>query len=49
MIKKIGTEARKDIENMLEDKVNLQLFVKVRPDWQDSEGYLKDIRNKISN
>lgn len=47
MLKKIGTEARKDIENMLEDKVNLKLWVKVRPDWQENDLYLKDIKNKI--
>lgn len=47
MLKKIGTEARKDIENMLEDKVNLKLWVKFRKDWQEDEKYLKDIKNKI--
>ena len=30
MLKKIGTQARIDIENMLDDKVNLKLWVKVR-------------------
>ncbi len=47
MLKKIGTEARKDIENMLEDKVNLKLWTKVRKDWQEDELYLKNIKNKI--
>lgn len=46
MLKKIGTLARKEIENMLEDKVNLKLWVKVRPNWQENEMYLKDIKNK---
>jgi len=47
MLKKIGTESRKDIENMLEDKVNLQLWVKVRPDWQENDLYLKNIKEKF--
>lgn len=47
MLKKIGTQARLDIENMLEDKVNLKLWVKVRPDWQDNENYLGNIKSKI--
>lgn len=46
MLKKIGTLARKEIEDMLEDKVNLKLWVKVRPNWQENEMYLKDIKNK---
>lgn len=46
MLKKIGTLARKEIENMLEDKVNLKLWVKVRKDWQENEMYLKNIKNK---
>lgn len=47
MLKKIGTQARFDIENMLEDKVNLQLWVKVRPDWQENDLYLKNIKDKF--
>lgn len=47
MLKKIGTSARTEIENMLEDKVNLKLWVKVRPNWQENELYLKDIKNKF--
>lgn len=42
MLKKIGMNARKDIENMLESKVNLQLWVKVKKDWRDSELLLKN-------
>ncbi len=42
MLKKIGTNARKDIEKLLEDKVNLQLWVKVKKDWRDSEFLLKN-------
>lgn len=37
MLKKIGSEARADIENLLEGKVNLKLWVKVRKDWRDSD------------
>lgn len=47
MLKKIGTQSRYDIENMLEDKVNLQLWVKVRPDWQENDLYLKNIKEKF--
>lgn len=42
MLKKIGTEARKEIEEMLEMQVNLQLFVKVKKDWRDSDYLLKN-------
>ena len=42
MLKKIGTEARRDIENMLEMKVNLKLWVKVRPGWRDKSMYLDE-------
>ncbi|MCX8019332.1 MAG: GTPase Era [Chitinophagaceae bacterium] len=41
MIKKIGTEARKDIEEFLGRKVFLELHVKVRPDWRNNETYLR--------
>jgi len=47
MLKKIGTQARIEIENMLEDKVNLKLWVKVRPNWQENDLYLKNIKNKF--
>jgi GTPase len=42
MIKRLGTEARKDIEAFLQRKVFLELFVKVRPKWRDSELFLKE-------
>ena len=42
MLKRIGTEARKEIEKMMETKVNLQLWVKVRSQWRDSELYMKN-------
>lgn len=42
MIKRIGTGARISIENLMDTKVNLQLFVKVRKEWRDSELYMKN-------
>ena len=48
MLKKIGTQARQDIENLLDCRVNLKLWVKVKKDWRDSDflvknfGYRKD-------
>ena len=41
MIKKVGTYARKDIEEFLQQKVFLELFVKVIADWRSKENYLK--------
>lgn len=42
MLKRIGTGARRDIEDMLECQVNLQLWVKVKKDWRDSDFLLKN-------
>lgn len=42
MIKKLGTLARTDIEQFLQQKVFLELFVKVRPKWRDNELQLKE-------
>lgn len=42
MLKKIGTNARYEIEKMLEQRVNLKLFVKVKKEWRDSEYLLKN-------
>lgn len=42
MLKKIGSSARGDIEKLLECKVNLQLWVKVKKDWRDSDFLLKN-------
>ena len=42
MLKKIGASARSDIEKMLDCKVNLQLWVKVKKDWRDSDILLKN-------
>jgi GTP-binding protein Era len=43
MIKRIGTEARQDLEEMLEARVFLDLHVKVRQDWRDDERILNEI------
>ena len=42
MLKNIGTGARIEIEKLLEMKVNLKLWVKVRRDWRENMGDLKD-------
>ena len=40
-LKKVGTEARKDIEKFFGKKVFLELFVKVKKDWKDNDRFLK--------
>ena len=42
MIRQLGTEARKDIEAFLQQKVFLELFVKVRPKWRDNDLMLRE-------
>ena len=42
MIKKLGTMARQDIEKFLQQKIFLQLFIKVKPKWRDNELQLKE-------
>ena len=42
MIRQLGTEARGEIEKFIERKVFLELFVKVRPKWRDTETFLKE-------
>ena len=42
MLKKIGSDARRDIEEMTGTRVFLKLFVKVRKNWRDSESDLRD-------
>ena len=42
MLKKIGSNARFEIERMLEQQVNLKLWVKVRKNWRDSDSMLKN-------
>ncbi|RZK87825.1 MAG: GTPase Era, partial [Pedobacter sp.] len=41
MLKKVGTEARLEVEKFLDSKVFLELFVKVIPDWRSKKNYLK--------
>lgn len=42
MLKKIGSAARYEIEKLLEAKVNLRLWVKVKKDWRDSDFLIKN-------
>ncbi len=42
MLKKIGTNARYEIERMLDAKINLKLWVKVKKDWRDSDFLIKN-------
>ena len=42
MIKRIGSEARKEIEKFVGQKVFLELFVKVRPKWRENDLFLKE-------
>ena len=44
MLKKISTYARQDMEKMLGTKVNLQVWVKVKEDWQNKESILKKFK-----
>lgn len=42
MIKQLGIRARQAMEEFLQRKVHLELFVKVRPKWRDNENYLRE-------
>ena len=44
MLKKIGTYARQDLEKMLDMKINLKLWVKVREDWVNRDSFLKPFK-----
>ena len=46
MLKRIGTDARYEIEEFLQAKVNLKLWVKVKKDWRDSDFLLKNFGYK---
>ncbi len=46
MLKEIGTRARIDMEQLLDQKVYLQLFVKVKEDWRNSDYYVGDFGYK---
>lgn len=41
-LKKIASEAREDIENFLDEKVNLQCWVKVKEDWRNKDGLIQN-------
>jgi GTP-binding protein Era len=43
LMKRIGTNARRDIETLLGNKVFLELFVKVKPDWREDPQFLNEI------
>ena len=43
MLKRIGTEARRDIEGLLGQRVNLQLWVKVKEDWRNKPSVLAEL------
>jgi GTP-binding protein Era len=43
MLKKIGTEARKELETLLDTKVFLGLFVKVAPDWRENPQRVREL------
>ena len=47
MLKRIGSAARRDIEQMLDARVNLKLWVKVRKDWDDNDNFLNYYKDKI--
>ena len=46
MLKKIGTYARQDLENMLGTKVNLKIWVKVKEDWLNNDSIVKKFKLK---
>jgi GTP-binding protein Era len=43
MLKKIGTAARLQIEKMIGTRVFVELFVKVRPDWRESQNFVQEL------
>ena len=49
MLKKIGSSARYELEQMLENKVNLKLWVKVKKEWRDSDLLLKNYGYDVKN
>ncbi|HOK62592.1 MAG TPA: GTPase Era [Soehngenia sp.] len=48
MLKKIGTEARNDIEKLMDTKVNLKIWVKVEKNWRDKADKVKYFGYKLS-
>ena len=49
MLKTIGSQARHDIENLLDCQVNLKLWVKVKKDWRDSDFLIKNFGYRKSD
>ncbi|MBR3833946.1 MAG: GTPase Era [Lachnospiraceae bacterium] len=49
MLKKIGSKARVSMENLLDCKVNLKLWVKVKKDWRDSDTLIKNYGYRDDN
>lgn len=47
MLKKITNEARRDLENNLDAKIKLKIWVKSRENWQQNENFLNNIKSKI--
>ena len=43
MLQTIGTEARLDIEKLMDTHINLKLWVKIRPDWRNNASDLKNL------
>ncbi|MFK7907261.1 MAG: GTPase Era [Chitinophagales bacterium] len=43
MLKRVGTQAREDIEEFLQQKVFLELFVKIKENWRDDDLFLKNM------
>ncbi len=49
LLKRIGTESRKEIEELIELKVNLKLWVKVKKKWRKDKQFLNEMGYKIKN
>lgn len=47
MIKKIRIKSQKELTDMLDKKIDLNLWVKIRQDWQENDNFLKNIKSKI--
>ena len=46
MLKRIGTYAREDIEKMLNTKVNIKIWVKVKEDWLNNDNFVNKFKLK---
>ncbi len=49
MLKKIGSSARRELEQMLERKINLKIWIKVKENWRNSDFLLNDLGYNIDN